>query len=112
MFHKTLQTSLTLQIFHIQHLIYSFTVSYFGLCEFQDLHKGCNSCPFQESEMYWFSVALFSPPWNNSYQKKKGKKSLHLWKLTPAEILTSACSEILAVSHIWALLANKVTNVR
>lgn len=65
----------------------------------------------QESEMYWFSVAL-PPPWNNSYQKKKGKKSLHLRKLTPAEILTSACSEILAVSHIWALLANKVTKVR
>lgn len=64
----------------------------------------------QESEMYWFSVAL--PPRNNSYQKKKGKKSLHLRKLTPAEILTSACSEILAVSHIWALLANKVTKVR
>lgn len=65
----------------------------------------------QESEMYWFSAALFFSPWNNSYQRK-GKKSLHLRKLTPAEILTSACSEILAVSHIWALLANKVTNVR
>lgn len=72
MFHKTLQTSLTLQIFHIQHPIYSFTVSYFGLCEFQDLHKGCNSCPFQESEMYWFSVALPPPP--ETTPKKEGKK--------------------------------------
>lgn len=63
----------------------------------------------QESEMYWFSVA---PPPETTATKKKGKKSLHLRKLTPAEILTSACSEILAVSHIWALLANKVTNVR
>lgn len=65
----------------------------------------------QESEMYWFSVAL--PPPKQQLPKKEGKKkSLHLRKLTPAEILTSACSEILAVSHIWALLANKVTKVR
>lgn len=64
----------------------------------------------QESEMYWFSVAL--PPQTTATKKRREKKSLHLRKLTPAEILTSACSEILAVSHIWALLANKVTKVR
>lgn len=81
MCHKTLQTSL--QIFHIQHPIYSFTVSYFGLCEFQDLHKGCNSCPFQQSEMYWFSVALsFSPETTATKKRRK--------KITPlAEVNTS-----------------------
>lgn len=53
----------------------------------------------QESEMYWFSVAL-PPPQTTATKKRREKKSLHLRKLTPAEILTSACSEILAVSHI------------